>query len=169
VVPFAQRSFPHNFGTVNALPIDEPDNMHVMNRTDAPMKLDHVACLVRDTAESVEALRPFFPEVTLLRKAHELQRAYITYLSTAEGRVTIELVEPFENNKLLEGRLDRAKQLCIPYHIGLTVDEFETEYNRLRRGGWLTLTRPFQGLGPATQAAHLYKPAAGIVEIMGRR
>jgi hypothetical protein len=133
------------------------------------MTFDHLAYLVRDTAQSVEALKPFFPEVLLLRKAHALQRAYITYLSTADGRITIELVEPFENNKLLEGRLDRAKQRCIPYHIGLTVDDFETEYNRLRQHGWLTLTRPFEGLDLATQAAHLYKPAAGIVEIMGRR
>jgi hypothetical protein len=143
--------------------------MHVMHGTSAAMRFDHLAYLVRDTAQSVEALKPFFPEVTLLRKAHELQRAYVTYLSTADGQVTIELVEPFENNKLLEGRLDRAKRPCIPYHIGLTVDDFETEYNRLRQGGWLTLTRPFAGLDLTTQAAHLYKPAAGIVEIMGRR
>lgn len=140
-----------------------------MNSTSAPMRFDHLAYLVRDTAQSVEALEPFFPEVALLRKAHELQRAYITYLSTADGRMTIELVEPFENNTLLQGRLDRAKQRCIPYHICLTVDDFETEYNRLRQDGWLTLTRPFAGLDLATQAAHLYKPAAGIVEIMGRR
>jgi methylmalonyl-CoA/ethylmalonyl-CoA epimerase len=133
------------------------------------MTFDHLAYLVKDTAQSVEALKPFFPEVTLLRKAHELQRAYITCLSTADGRITIELVEPFENNKLLVSRLDRAKQRCIPYHIGLTVDDFDTEYNRLRQDGWLTLTRPFAGLDLATQAAHLYKPAAGIVEIMGRR
>jgi hypothetical protein len=133
------------------------------------MTFDHLAYLVRDTAQSIEALKPFFPEVTLLRKAHELQRAYITYLSTVDGRVPIELVEPFENNKLLEGRLDRAKQPCIPYHIGLTVDDFEIEYHRLRQHGWLTLTRPFVGLNLATLAAHLYKPAAGIVEIMGRR
>src|SRR5262245_45341289 len=106
-----------------------------MNSTSAPMKFDHLAYLVRDTEQSVEALKPFFPEVKLLRKAHELQRAYITYMSTADGRVTIELVEPFENNKLLKGRLDRARQRCIPYHVCLTVDDFETEYHRLRQHG----------------------------------
>jgi len=133
------------------------------------MTFDHLAYLVRDTARSVEALRPFFPEVTLLRKAHELQGAYITYMCTADRRITIELVEPFENNKLLAGRLDRGKQQCVPYHICVMVDDFETEYNRMRQDGWITLTRPFESFTVATQASHLYKPAAGIVEIMGRR
>jgi len=130
---------------------------------------DHLAYLVRDTARSVEALRPFFSEVTLLRKAHKLQGAYITYMSTADRRITIELVEPFANNKLLAGRLDRERQECVPYHICLAVDDFEAEYNRLRQDGWLTLTRPFENFTAGTQAAHLYNPAAGIVEIMGKR
>jgi catechol 2,3-dioxygenase-like lactoylglutathione lyase family enzyme len=133
------------------------------------MKFDHLAYLVRDTAQSVEALRPFFSEVRLLRKRHELQAAYITYLSTGDGEITIELVEPFEQNKLLADRLDREKRACLPYHICFRVDDFEGEYKRMREEGWLTLTRPFASLSSATQAAHLYKPAAGIVEIVGRR
>jgi hypothetical protein len=132
------------------------------------MRFHHLAYLVRDTAQSVEALKPFFPELTLLRQPHELQRAYITYMSTSDGRVTLELVEPFEKNQLLAGRLNREKQRCIPYHICLTVDDFEAEYHRLRQHGWLTLTRPFESLDSAAQVVHLYKPAAGIVEIMGR-
>jgi catechol 2,3-dioxygenase-like lactoylglutathione lyase family enzyme len=140
-----------------------------MDVLSAAMAFDHLAYLVRDTAQSVEALRPFFPEVKLLRKSHELQGAYITYMSTDDGRITIELVEPFEDNKLLADRLDREKQRCLPYHICFRVDDFEAEYKRMREHGWLTLTRPFAGLSSATQAAHLYKPAAGIVEIVGRR
>lgn len=135
----------------------------------AAMTFDHLAYLVKDTAESVEAFRPFFPVVTLLRTRHELQGAYISYLSTGDGRITIELVEPFEDNKLLADRLEREKQRCLPYHICFRVDDFEAEYKRMREHGWLTLTRPFAGLSPDTQAAHLYKPAAGIVEIMGKR
>jgi hypothetical protein len=133
------------------------------------MTFDHLAYLVRDTAQSVEALRPFFPEVRLLRRRHDLQGAYITYLSTRDCRITIELVEPFEENKLLAGRLDREEQRCLPYHICFHVADFETEYQRMREHGWLTLTRPFASLSSATQAAHLYKPAASIVEIVGGR
>jgi methylmalonyl-CoA/ethylmalonyl-CoA epimerase len=133
------------------------------------MTFDHLAYLVRDTAQSVEALMPFFPEVRLLRKGHELQGVYITYMATGDGRITIELVEPFEENKLLADRLDREKQRCLPYHICFRVDDFGAEYKRMREHGWLTLTRPFASLSSATQAAHLYKPAAGIVEIVGRR
>jgi methylmalonyl-CoA/ethylmalonyl-CoA epimerase len=129
---------------------------------------DHLAFLVRNTARTVDALRPFFPEVTLLKHAHDLQRAYITYMRTADGRVTLELVEPFESNTLLADRLDREKQECLPYHICFHVDDFDTEYAHMRRDGWLTLTRPFEGL-VGTQAAHLYKPEASIVEIVGRR
>jgi methylmalonyl-CoA/ethylmalonyl-CoA epimerase len=135
----------------------------------AVMTFDHLAYLVRDTGQSVEALRPFFPEVTLLRKGHELQRAYITYMSAKDGGITIELVEPFAENKLLADRLDREKQRCLPYHICIRVDDFEAEYKRMREQGWLTLTRPFAGFSCDTLAAHLYKPAAGIVEIVGRR
>jgi len=133
------------------------------------MTFDHLAYLVRDTAQSVEALMPFFPEVSLLRQRHELQGAYITSIATGDGRMTIELVEPFAENKLLADRLDREKQRCLPYHICFRVDDFAAEYQRMREHGWLTLTRPFAGLGFATQAAHLYKPAAGIVEIVGSR
>jgi len=131
------------------------------------MTFDHLAYLVRDTTQSVEALRPFFPVVRLLRQRHEQQGAYITYLSTDDGRMTIELVEPFEENALLAGRLDREKQGCLPYHVCFRVDDFGAEYRQMREHGWLTLTRPFAGLDRATQAAHLYKPAAGIVEIVG--
>jgi methylmalonyl-CoA/ethylmalonyl-CoA epimerase len=129
---------------------------------------DHLAYLVKDTAQSVDALMPFFPEVTLLRKRHESQRAYITYLCTGDGRTTIELVEPFEDNPLLADRLDREQQRCLPYHICFRVDDFEWEFTRMRQHGWLTLTRPFAGLDSATRAAHLYKPPAGIVEIVGK-
>jgi methylmalonyl-CoA/ethylmalonyl-CoA epimerase len=127
---------------------------------------DHLAYLVRDTTRSVNALKPFFPAVTLLKRAHEQQGAYITYMSTADGNMTIELVEPFENNKLLSGRLDQAKQDCLPYHICLAVDDFDAHYQCMRQDGWLAITRPFEGIGFAAKAAHLYKPAAGIVEIM---
>jgi hypothetical protein len=130
---------------------------------------DHLAYLVTDTADSVHALRPFFPELTLLRKAHELQKAYITCLSSADSRITIELVEPFANNGVLAGRLEREKQRCLPYHICLKVDDFETVYKQMCQQGWLTLTRPFAALNVDSQAAHLYKPAAGIVEIVGKR
>jgi catechol 2,3-dioxygenase-like lactoylglutathione lyase family enzyme len=132
------------------------------------MKFDHLAYLVRDTAQSADALMPFFPAVTLLRKRHESQRAYITYLSTGDGRTTIELVEPFGENQLLADRLDRELQRCLPYHICFRVDDFEAEYTRMRQHGFVTLTRPFAGLGSATRAAHLYKPTAGIVEIVGK-
>jgi methylmalonyl-CoA/ethylmalonyl-CoA epimerase len=131
----------------------------------AAVTFDHLAYLVRDTAQSVNALKPFFPAVTLLKKAHEQQGAYITYMSTADGNMTIELVQPFENNKLLSGRLDRANQDCLPYHICLAVDDFDAHYQRMRQDGWLAITRPFEGLG-FSKAAHLYKPAAGIVEIV---
>jgi hypothetical protein len=140
-----------------------------MNHFDTFTKFDHLAFLARDTAQSVEAFRPFFPEVTLLRQAHKFQGAYITYMSTTDRRITIELVEPFENNRLLANRLDREKSRCLPYHIGLAVNDFEADYHRLRQQGWLTLTRPFEGFNSGTQAAHLYKPAAGIVEIVGSK
>ena len=133
------------------------------------MTFDHLAYLVRDTAQSVEALQAFFPEVRLLRRRHEGQGAYLTYLGTRDGKITIELVEPFEENKLLAGRLDRANQRCLPYHVCFRVEDLEAEHRRLRELGWLTLTRPFAGLSPDTRAAHLYKPAAGIVEIVGAR
>src|SRR5437016_6727057 len=96
-----------------------------MDVLSAAITFDHLAYLVRDTAQSVEALRPFFPEVRLLRKGHEPQGAYITYMCTADGRTTIELVEPFEGNELLAHRLDRRKQRCLPYHICFRVDDFD--------------------------------------------
>jgi hypothetical protein len=74
------------------------------------MTFDHLAYLVRDTAQSVEALRPFLAEVRLLRKRHELQGAYITYMATSDGGTTIELVEPFEEN---EGWIEKNEGACL--------------------------------------------------------
>ena len=131
-----------------------------------PVKFHHLAYLVMDTTRSVESLRLFFPKVTLLRKPHDLQGVYITYMSTADGKMTIELVEPFENNKLLWNQLHREKRACLPYHICLSVDSFEAEYNRMRRLGWIPITRPFEA-SIGTKGSHLYKPAGGIIEIVG--
>jgi len=139
----------------------------MMDGLSEAMTFDHLAFLVRDTAQSVEAFMPFFPEVKLLRKRHELQGAYITYMCTSDGRMTIELVEPFEENKLLGDRLGREQQCCLPYHICFRVADFEAEHKRMREEGWLMLTRPFADFNLGVQASHLYKPAAGIVEIVG--
>jgi methylmalonyl-CoA/ethylmalonyl-CoA epimerase len=133
------------------------------------MTFHHLAYLVRDTGRSVEALGSFFPNVILLRRRHELQGAYITYLSSTDFRITIELVEPFEENKLLAARLEREKRECLPYHICFRVNDFEAAHRHMREQGWLVLTRPFEGLHSGTKAGHLYKPAAGIVEILGLR
>lgn len=132
------------------------------------MQFDHLAYLVRSTVKTVEAFRPFFPDVRILRQAHEQQAAYISYLATHDGAMTIELVEPFSRNERLLQWLDREKKDCIPYHICVAVDDIDAEHQRLRQLGWLTLTRPFETLTPGVKASHLFRPEGGIVEITGR-
>lgn len=132
------------------------------------MRFDHVGYLVRNTAASMAVLQPFFPRVRMPTCEHPGQGVLVTYLETADGAVTLELVEPTEANPRLRSWLDRENKPCVPYHICVLVDDFDATVADLRRQGWMSLTRPFETLEPGVFASHLYRPEAGIVEIAGR-
>ncbi|WGW04529.1 VOC family protein [Tropicibacter oceani] len=130
------------------------------------MQIDHFAYLVKDTDRAIAALPHPGAEVTLYRHALDSQQAYISFVRTAHDAPLIELVEPFEGNAVMQARLTREGTPSVLYHVGYTVDDFDAEFGRMRRGGWMPLTRPFEGLTPGCRASHLYNPDFGVVEIM---
>ena len=130
------------------------------------MQLDHVAYLVRDADQALAALRPFAPRVVLDRHPLPSQKAYITMVEMSGGGPRTELVEPFPENRTMRARLDREGVDSLLYHSGYVVTDFDGQFRSLRAGGWLPLTKPFEGLSPGCRASHLYHPGFGIVEIM---
>ena len=130
------------------------------------MQLDHFAYLVRDTDRAIAALPQPDPEVTLYRRPLDSQKAFISFVRTSDGAPLIELVEPYPDNRVMLGRLDREAGDSLLYHLGYNVTDFDRRFRRMRAEGWLPLTMPFEGMTPGCRASHLYNPAVGVVEIM---
>lgn len=130
------------------------------------MQLDHLAYLVRDTGRALQAMAPLGPRVVLDRHPLASQKAYITMVDLPGGGPKTELVEPFPDNAAMHARLARDGVDSLLYHCGYLVDDFDSRLHDMRRGGWLPLTLPFEGLSPGCRASHLYHPGFGIVEIM---
>ncbi|WP_033577096.1 VOC family protein [Dickeya chrysanthemi] len=130
------------------------------------MKFSHLGYIVRDSEATIAAMAAFFPHITVHRKKVSAQQIYVTLMNTTRQDMQIELVEPLPENRLLSGMLDKEHKDCLPYHICFEVDDFNKKYQQLRADGWLALTRPFHAYPQGPLASHLYKPEAGIMEIM---
>lgn len=130
------------------------------------MKFSHLGYIVKDSDATIAAMTAFFPQITVYRKKVSAQQIYVTFMNTTRQDMQIELVEPLPENRLLNGMLDKERKDCLPYHICFEVDDFNQKYQQLRADGWLALTRPFHAYPQGPLASHLYKPEAGIMEIM---
>ncbi|WP_219952282.1 VOC family protein [Dickeya zeae] len=130
------------------------------------MKFSHLGYIVKDSDATIAAMAAFFPQITVYRKKVSAQQIYVTFMNTTRQDMQIELVEPLPENRLLSGMLDKERKDCLPYHICFEVDDFNQKYQQLRADGWLALTRPFHAYPQGPLASHLYKPEAGIMEIM---
>lgn len=130
------------------------------------MKFSHLGYIVRNSDTTIAAMATFFPHIAVHRKKVTAQQIYVTFMNTADGDMQIELVEPLPENRLLTGLLEKENKACLPYHICFEVNDFEQKYQQLRAEGWLALTRPFHAYPQGPLASHLYKPEAGIMEIM---
>lgn len=130
------------------------------------MQIDHFAYLVRETDRALAALPHPDAEVTLYRHPLAVQKAFITFVRTGNDAPLVELVEPFAENSVMLARLAREGAPSILYHVGYNVQDFDAAFRKMRRNGWLPLTRPFEGLRPGCRASHLYNPDFGVVEIM---
>jgi methylmalonyl-CoA/ethylmalonyl-CoA epimerase len=131
------------------------------------MRFDHVGLLVKNTDKTLAALEPFFPSVNVRRRDHPTQDAFITYMTTADGHVMMELVEPTPGNKRLNDWLARENKAAIFYHICMAVADFGAKAAEMKKKGWLALTSPFETFDSGIYASHFYKPEVGIVEITG--
>jgi len=130
------------------------------------MQLDHIAYLVRDTDACLAAMAPLQPRVLLDRHPLPSQKAHITMVEVPGTSAKTELVEPFADNAVMLGRLQREGVDSLLYHSAYTVEDFDGQFRKMRRAGWLPLTQPFEGLTPGLRASHLYHPQLGIVELL---
>ncbi|ACS83926.1 VOC family protein [Musicola paradisiaca] len=130
------------------------------------MKFSHLGYIVKNSDATIAAMAHFFPQILVYRKKIAAQQIFVSFMNTAHGDMQIELVEPLPENRLLNGMLEKAHKECLPYHICFEVNDFAEKYQQLIHGGWLALTRPFHAYPDGPLASHLYKPEAGIMEIM---
>jgi len=130
------------------------------------MHFDHSGYVVADSDETIAAMKPFYPVVVRYKEEIPSQKALISLLSTQDNLYRIELVEPLNDNILLNQMLKKSDRKCVPYHICFVTTDFDKQYQSMKQAGWATLTRPFNGMVNEQRASHLYHPAAGIVEIM---
>lgn len=138
----------------------------VQATTPGPLRIDHVAYLVRDTDRTLAALGFLGAEIVVHRRPLASQGAYITFVASSRGAPRIELVEPFEGNSTMLRRLDREGATSLIYHVGYFAADFDIRYATMRAAGWLPLTLPFEGMMRGCRASHLFHPDLGIVEIM---
>ena len=131
------------------------------------MKLDHIGYLVKDSNRSLSSLKEFFPTVLQERKLQLNQDVYVTYLKSSDSQVTLELVEPADGNTKLKEWLARDGRVAFPYHLCFFVEDFAAKRQAMRRDGWMSLTKPFSTFDPGLVASHMFKPDAGIIEILG--
>ncbi|NKI73714.1 VOC family protein [Dickeya sp. CFBP 2040] len=130
------------------------------------MRFDHSGYVVADSDATINAIKPFYPEVIRYKELLAPQKALITLLSTQDKLHRIELVEPLPDNILLNQMLIKTDKQSVPYHICFVTDDFDKQYKSMKQAGWTTLTRPFTAFSSEHRASHLYHPAVGIIEIM---
>lgn len=130
------------------------------------MRIDHIAYLVKDTSRFIKAISHSEHEILIDREPLTSQKAFITMVRVDIASPLIEIVEPFESNRQMLRRLQSEGAESVLYHMGFVVSDFEAALFRMRKEGWLPLTRPFEGFHPGCRACHLYNPSFGILEIM---
>ena len=127
--------------------------------------IDHIGYLtgsIADTSKDFETLGYVADNVIY----DNTQRTKICFLRKAE-EVTIELVEPYEDNKTMQKML--TKRGVTPYHICYEVDDVEQEYVRLIALDWTALFKPVAA--PAfsnRKICYFWKSNIGFIELVNK-
>src|SRR5947199_7459883 len=102
---------------------------------------DHVAYATRDTDATVTVLRALGFAVTIYKQELARFKVFITKLVSAAGHVA-EVVEPTGPGSVVSGVL--ADRAAAVYHTCFRANDFHQAFERLKRGGAVTITRPLR-------------------------
>jgi len=95
----------------------------------------------------------------------DTQRTRICFLSK-QDEITIELVEPYEDNKTMQKMLKRG---VSPYHVCYVVDDVHMAYEEMLNNDFMPLFKPVSA--PAfnnRQICYFWKSDVGFIELVNR-
>lgn len=105
------------------------------------MKLDHIGYITDKIDETKEGFvrLGYVPESVVDFEAHKCKICFLR----KEGETTVELVEPYEENKSLRKLL---KNGVTPYHVCYEVEDIHQSINTLTGGGIFRYQNQFRHL-----------------------
>ena len=128
-------------------------------------KLDHIGYLTGSISETIKAFKILGYEMGEIVN-DETQQTKICFI-WKEGESTIELVEPYENNKTMQKML--AKRGVTPYHMCYEVEDIDAEYEDLIAKNWTALFKPIEA--PAfdnRKICYFWNREIGFVELVNK-
>lgn len=126
------------------------------------MKLDHVGYITDQIEESKNAFCDlgYVAENVVDFPAHKSKVCFLR----KEGETTVELVEPYEENKSLRKLL---KNGVTPYHVCYEVEDIRQSVSELTSGGYFALSQPVSA--PAFNGrliCYLWSRETGYIELV---
>lgn len=128
-------------------------------------QMDHIGYLtgsIPETSKVFETLGYAMGEIV----NDETQQTKICFLSK-EGEPTIELVEPYEDNRTMQKML--AKRGVTPYHMCYEVEDIDAEYEELIAKNWTALFKPVEA--PAfdnRKICYFWNSEIGFIELVNK-
>ena len=126
------------------------------------MKLDHVGYITDQIDETLKGFVSlgYAAEPLVDFEAHKCKVCFLR----KEGETTVELVEPYEENKSLRKLL---KNGVTPYHLCYEVEDIHASVNDLTGGGYIPLSQPVPA--PAFNGrliCYLWSRETGYIELV---
>ena len=126
-------------------------------------KTDHIGYLTDDIQKTIKTFE-IFGYLAGETINDEIQKTKICFLHK-ESETTIELVEPYEENKTMQKML--AKRGVTPYHLCFIVDDIEEEYENMITLDFTPLFKPTEA--PAfdnRKICYFWNSEIGFIELV---
>lgn len=127
-------------------------------------QLEHIGYITDDILKTASSFRLLGYETCDIVN-DDTQRTRICFLQK-DGETTIELVEPYEDNKSMQKMLKRG---VTPYHTCYTVQDIMTAYEEMLDNDFTPLFKPVAA--PAfggRKICYFFKQEVGFVELVNR-
>ena len=126
--------------------------------------LDHIGYITDNIVLTIEQFSLFGYKAGDIVN-DDTQRTRICFLSK-QDEITIELVEPYEDNKTMQKMLKRG---VSPYHVCYVVDDVHMAYEEMLNNDFMPLFKPVSA--PAfnnRQICYFWKSDVGFIELVNR-
>lgn len=126
-------------------------------------KIEHIGYLTDSIEETIQVFATLGYQCGVVID-DDIQRTKICFASK-EGETTIELVQPYEDNRTMWKMLKQRGN--GPYHLCYTVDDIYSVYEELVADNWFPLFKPVEA--PALEnrlICYFFKQEIGYIELV---